>query len=309
MLAGPGPSRADPRRTAGGTSLVATAVDAGSPADSTDRRTDPHVRGRSRVFGHGSCGAATWGRAGPIHAEQQKKGPALPVRKWMLGSRLSHRPQERPTCPWSIRHCRPWLLRCLRVRGRAGPIHAEQQEGPALLLRQWTLGVLLTPRTAGQTRTSEVDPGFQAPASLLPSAPGSSRADPRRTAGGTSLVATAVDAGSPADPTGRRTDPHVCGRCGVSEPGLCCAVGFQVKPGRSTQNSRRRDRPCRCVSGCWGPGYPTDRRKDPLVRGRSGIAGPGFCGACGSGAEPGRSPQNSRRDQPCCYGSGRWESC
>ena len=170
----------------------------------------------------------------------------------MLGSRLSNRPQ-RPTCPWSIRHCRPWLLRCLRVRGRAGPIPAEQQEGPALLLRQWTLGVLLTPQAAGQTRMSVAGAAF-------------------------------------------RTR-------------LSYAVGFQVKPGRSTQNSRRRDRPCRCVSGCWGPGYPTDRRKDPLVRGRSGIAGPGFCGACGSGAEPGRSPQNSRRDQPCCYGSGRWESC
>ena len=172
----------------------------------------------------------------------------------MLGSRLSNRPQERPTCPWSIRHCRPWLLRCLRVRGRAGPIPAEQQEG-------------------------------------------------------TSLVATAVDAGSPADPTGRRTDPHVCGRCGVSEPGLCCAVGFQVKPGRSTQNSRRRDRPCRCVSGCWGPGYPTDHRKDPLVRDRSGGPGPSFCEAVGSRVQPRRSTHNSRMDQPCCYGSGRWESC
>ena len=58
-----------------------------------------------------------------------------------------------------------------------------------------------------------------------------------------------------------------------------------------------------------GPADPTDRSKDQLVRGRSGIAGPGFCGAGGSGAELGLSPQNSRRDQPCCYGSGRWESC
>ena len=254
VLAGPGPSRADPRRTAGGTSLVATAVDAGSPADSTDRRTDPHVCGRCGVLEPGLCGAVGF-RVEPGRSTQNSRRRDRPCRCvsrcWGPGYPTDHRKDP-------------------LVRDRSG--------GPG--------------------------PGFCG-ACGSGAEPGRSR----RTAGGTSLVATAVDAGSPADPTDRRTDPHVCGRCGVSEPGLCCAVGFRVEPGRSTQNSRRRDRPCRCVSGCWGPGYPTDRRKDPLVRGRSGIAGPGFCGACGSGAEPGRSTQNSRRDQPCCYGSGRWESC
>ena len=179
----PGSSRADPRITAGWTSPVATAVDAGSPADPTDRRTDPHVRGRSGVPGPGFS-AAVGSEVQPGRSTQKSQdGPALPLRKSMLGSRLSHRPQERPTCPWSIRHCRPWLLRCLRVRGRAGPIPAEQQEGPALLLRQWTLGVLLIPRTAGQTRMSVAGAAFRNPACVVLSGFRLSRGDPRKTAG------------------------------------------------------------------------------------------------------------------------------